>query len=400
MIEKETKVEKESKTKSVIAVCAISFLTLVSSATSPALAVIGENFPTASPEAISSIATLDTLTSVPFTIVTGLLLGRFVRFRSMTFIGLIISFVGGILPYFATSVGEILVGRAILGIGHGLIVPITNTLTLSLFSGDAVSKQFSRNSMATNCGAIFFQLLGGFLGDLNWRLPFVVYTAVVPVLIIVILYLPEPVQSVATGLQKVKKFEISKIFTPHVFFWSFVHALYMLWFYAYVTQTSGILSTFGYGSSVSAIVLSVFTLIGVYGGYNFYKIQKKIGTRTMSVGFFVNSFSFLALCACNEIVSYTVFSCTFGFGYGLLQPAVSYFLGVGLDENYRAACISVSAIISALGSFFSSYAVKFSKIILGSDWDRIPFLVGAIFFLLLGLLFIFFKEKNLNKKEG
>ena len=393
--------EDREMNRAVIAVCAIAFLTLVSSATSPALAVIGDNFPEASPEAIASIATLDTLTSVPFTIVTGLLLGRFVKFRVMTVLGLIISFIGGILPYFAANIGEILVGRAILGIGHGLIVPITNTLTLSLFKGDEVSKQFSRNSMATNCGAILFQLLGGFLGDLNWRLPFVVYVAIVPVLIITIICLPEPKYSVQTGLQKVKKFEIRKIFTGHVFFWAIVHALYMLWFYAYVTQTSGIIINNGYGnSSVSALVLSAFTLIGVFGGYSFHKIQKRIGTRTMTVGFFVNAASFIALSMCNNLASYTVFSLTFGFGYGLLQPAVNYFLGVGLDEDYRAACISVSAIISALGSFGSSYAVKYSKIILHTDWERIPFVVGSVFFLLLGILFIFFKEKKHIEKES
>ena len=84
--------DKIKRTKAMIAVCAIAFLTLVSSATSPALAVIGDNFPEASPEAVASIATLDTLTSVPFTILTGLLLGRFVKYRAMTFIGLIISF--------------------------------------------------------------------------------------------------------------------------------------------------------------------------------------------------------------------------------------------------------------------------------------------------------------------
>ena len=220
--------EDRERNRAVIAVCAIAFLTLVSSATSPALAVIGDNFPEASPEAIASIATLDTLTSVPFTIVTGLLLGRFVKFRVMTVLGLIISFIGGILPYFAANIGEILVGRAILGIGHGLIVPITNTLTLSLFKGDEVSKQFSRNSMATNCGAILFQLLGGFLGDLNWRLPFVVYVAIVPVLIITIICLPEPKYSVQTGLQKVKKFETLFQLSCYIFLIIFSIFLFMI----------------------------------------------------------------------------------------------------------------------------------------------------------------------------
>lgn len=382
-----------NNTKATIAICSIAFLTLASSATSPALAVIGNNFPEASDEAIASIATLDTICSVPFTILTGLLLGRFVKFRAMTFIGLLITFIGGISPYFASSITQVLIGRAILGIGKGLTVPITTTITLSIFKGEDVSKQFSRNSMATNCGAILFQLVGGFLADISWNLPFSVYFLVLPTIVVAYFFLPEPSENVQTALQSVKGFNISKIFTKHVFFWSVIHALYMLWFYAYVTQTSGIIIGDGFGdSTTAAIVLSLFTLIGVYGGYSFHKIRRCLGVKTMTLGFVVNSFSFLALAFCKDLPSYILFSCTFGFGYGLLQPAMNYFLGIGLDKDYRAACISVSTIISSIGSFGSSYAVKYSKILFDSDWDRLPFVIGAVFFMALGVLFIFSRK--------
>lgn len=388
------------KRKAIISICAIAFLTLVSSATSPALAVIGKNFPEASAEAIASIATLNTLTSVPFTILSGLVLGRKVKFRTATFIGLFFSLLGGILPFFATTITQILVGRAILGIGSGISAPVITCLVLSLFKGDDISKQFSRNSMATNVGAVIFQMLGGVLCNYNWKLPFAVYFLVIPVMIIAYFWLPEPKEAVSTGLQNVKGFDLSHIITKHVMFWAIVHALYMLWFYAYVTQTSGIIVNNGYGdSTVAAVVLSLFTLIGVLGGGMFHKIQKKIGVKAMTLGFVVNGLSFLALTFADNIVVYTIFSLTFGFGYGLLQPAVNYFLGIGLDDNYRAASISVSTIISSLGSFGSSYAVKYSKILLHTTWERTPFAVGCVFFFLLGLLFVFIKTPKLKESE-
>ncbi len=388
------------KNKAVIAICAIAFLYLVSSATSPALAVIGQNFPDASAEAIASIATLNTLTSVPFTILSGLVLGRKVKFRTATFIGLFFSLLGGILPFFATTITEVLVGRAILGIGSGISAPVITCLVLSLFKGDDISKQFSRNSMATNIGAVIFQMLGGILCNYNWKLPFAVYFLVIPVMIIAYFWLPEPEEAVSTGLQNVKGFDLSHIITKHVMFWAIVHALYMLWFYAYVTQTSGIIVRNGYGNStVAAIVLSLFTLIGVVGGGSFHIIEKKLGVKAMTLGLVTNSISFLALTFANNIVVYTIFSLTFGFGYGLLQPAVNYFLGIGLDDNYRAASISVSTIISSLGSFGSSYAVKYSKILFNTTWERTPFAVGCVFFFLLGLLFVFIKTPQLKESE-
>ncbi len=390
----------EEKTKATISICAIAFLSLVSSATSPALAVIGQNFPEASSEAIASIATLNTITSVPFTIISGLVLGRKVKFRTATFIGLFFSLLGGILPFFATTITEVLVGRAILGIGSGISAPVITCLVLSLFKGDDISKQFSRNSMATNIGAVIFQMLGGILCNYNWKLPFAVYFLVIPVMVIAFFWLPEPKEAVSTGLQNVKGFNLSHIITKHVLFWAITHALYMLWFYAYVTQTSGIIVRNGYGNStVAAVVLSLFTLIGVLGGGSFHKIQKKIGVKAMTLGFAINGISFLALAFADNIVVYTIFSLTFGFGYGLLQPAVSYFLGIGLDDNYRAASISVSTIISSIGSFGSSYAVKYSKILLNTDWERTPFAVGCVFFLALGLLFVFIKTPKLKETK-
>ncbi|MCF0237472.1 MAG: hypothetical protein HUK24_02640, partial [Sphaerochaetaceae bacterium] len=91
---------------------------------------------------------------------------------------------------------------------------------------------------------------------------------------------------------------------------------------------------------------------------------------------------------------------TFGFGYGLLGPSISYFLGIGLDKDYRAASISASTILSSLGSFGSSYAVKYSKVLTGSSWDRMPFLFGGVFFLLFALFFLFYKEKNNSSMEA
>lgn len=389
------KTVQTNNSKTVLAICSIAFLTLISSATSPALAVIGENFPEASPEAIASIATLSTLTSVPFTILSGLILGRKIKFRPLIFIGLFFTLLGGILPLFATSVTQILFGRAILGIGSGISAPVMTTLILSIMKGDEVSKQFSRNSMATNFGAVIFQLLGGFLCNYNWKLPFAVYFMVIPTIIIVYLYLPEPQEMVSTGLQSVKGFDIKRIVTPHVIFWAIVHAVYMLWFYAYVTQTSGIIIRNGFGNStVAAVVLSLFTLIGVFGGGLFHKVQKLVGMKVMVIGFLINALSYSILAFANNLFVYLLFSLTFGFGYGLLQPAMSYFLGIGLDKDYRAASLSVSTIISSLGSFFSSYAIKYCKIIFNTDSERIAFIVGGVFFLALAVLFLFVKNKH------
>ncbi|MBO4393585.1 MAG: hypothetical protein J5599_05725, partial [Spirochaetales bacterium] len=151
-------------------------------------------------------------------------------------------------------------------------------------------------------------------------------------------------------------------------------------------------------------VLSLFTLAGVIGGYCFYGLQKKFKIRVVVIGFLLNCLSYLFLSFSKEIITYTIFSCIFGFGYGVLGPSMSYFLGIGLDKDYRAASIAFSTILSSLGSFGSSYAAKYTKLIFNSDWERLPFVVGAGFFAAFAILFLFVKMPKPAvgeiKKEG
>ena len=76
------------KNKSIISLCAMSFILLAASATSPALATIADSFPNAPASVVSSIATISNLFGVPFMIVTGVIGGKRTGFRQLAIIGL------------------------------------------------------------------------------------------------------------------------------------------------------------------------------------------------------------------------------------------------------------------------------------------------------------------------
>lgn len=380
------------KTKAIIAICAMSFITLASSATSPALSTIADNFPEASEEAIASIATLSSLTAVPFTILSGLLLGKRVKFRTLASVGLLAVLAGGILPFFFTNVAQILVGRAILGAGTGLCGPIVSTLTLSLFQGEEIAKQFGRNTMTTNVGAVIFQLLGGFLCNYNWRMPFAAYLTVIPVLLIVYFLLPEPEKVKDEKRVLSKRFDLTslkKIVTPHVLLWGVLHGMYMVFFYPYVTEISKIICSNGMGDALTAaIIMSVFTAMGVLGGYLFYYLNKKCGRYVFSVGFFICATAYMVLIFANSAGVAGVASGIFGIGYGILGPAISYYLGIGLEPEYRAASVAAASLLNHLGSFGSPFVMKWLREIFDISWERFSFLAGACFFVIVALLFL------------
>ena len=386
---------KNKKMNAIIALCAMSFITLASSATSPALSTIAKSFPEASSEAIASIATLSSLTAVPFTVLSGLIVGKKIKFKLMAVLGLLISTIGGFMPFFSTTITEVLIGRAILGLGTGLLGPIVSTLTLSLFEGKDVAKQFSRNMMSTNIGAVLFQLAGGYLCNYSWRMPFYAYLVVLPVAAIVFFCLPEPERIVTKDGDTKEKFSLREVLSPHVIFWGLLHALYMACFYAYVTESSGIITKNGYGTTMSvAIVLASFTAFGVVGGYLFYPVNNKTGMKTLGIGFGIGALACIGIQLSGGLVSYYLVSIFFGVGYGMLAPSINYYLGIKIKPEYRAASVAAASLFSHLGSFGSPFMMSFFRNLFKSSSDRFSFLVGMFFYIAASLFFFLHKNRE------
>ena len=375
--------------RAIIAICAMSFTILAASATSPALSTIALSFPDAPATAIASIATLSSLTSMVGTVITGAVAGKYIRFRPLAMIGLAIVAVGGLIPYFSTTITQILIGRAVLGIGTGLTNPSIITLTLSLFDGKDTAKQFGRNGMATNFGAVLFQLAGGWLCNYGWRMPFMTYFAIIPVFFIVLILLPEPERIVTKdGNVKRARFSFRKVMTPHVIFWGVVHALYMAFFYPYVTQMSGIITGEGLGTAMTAaIVLSIQTGSGVLGGYLFYYVCNCFRRNTFTIGFGLCAVGYLILIFAGNVPLIAAGSIIFGIGYGILAPAINYYLGKKLVPEYRASCVSAESLFSHLGSFGSPFVIAFLESVVGLTMNRSAFVYCFVFFCIASLGF-------------
>ena len=109
-------------------ILSISLLTVMASAAiSPALAKISQAFPGTDPTLIKLILTLPSLLIVPFSLLGGWLATRMKK-KQILLIGLVIYFLGGVGGGLANSVPQLLVIRALFGVGVGLIIPLSISL--------------------------------------------------------------------------------------------------------------------------------------------------------------------------------------------------------------------------------------------------------------------------------
>lgn len=370
----------EKNKRASVGIMAIMSVCLASSATSPALATIGSAFPESSPAAVASIATLPTLVAVPFTIYAGMVSGRRVRYKTIAVWGLLFTVLGGLFPFFAGTVPEILAGRAILGVGNGLLLPLSAALTLSLFEGEELPKQFSKNAIAMNLGAVFFQLIGGLLCNIGWRMSFLAYISVLPVLFAVIILLPEP-EGVRTDEKQRERREWKKIFSKPVLFWSSLQLLHNIGIYTFVTQISGIVSESAVGAAAFAsVILALHTGAGAFGSYIFRYVNKLTGIYCCAVGCALSAAAFWIISGTKSNVFLLPASFLFGTGFGMLKPAFEYYMGRTLLPEYRTASVSVYNIFASVGSFSSAFVMQALRHFFRATEERFPFLAAGILY--------------------
>lgn len=123
-------------------------------------------------EYLSWTSTVYLVTSILGGAVTAMLKGRFGARDAMIWSGLIV-LIGGLFQTFAPGIMLILVGRAIQGLGDGVLIALSYVITRELFDNRLVPKVFGTLAATWGGAVILGPLMGGFLTELfHWRVAF------------------------------------------------------------------------------------------------------------------------------------------------------------------------------------------------------------------------------------
>lgn len=123
-------------------------------------------------EYLSWVSTLYLVTTILGGAVTAMLKGHYGARNAMLGAGFVVM-IGGLVSAVAPGVGLILAGRAIQGLGEGVLIALSYVITRELFDNRLVPRVFGTLA-ATWGGAVFFgPLIGGVLTELfSWRVAF------------------------------------------------------------------------------------------------------------------------------------------------------------------------------------------------------------------------------------
>lgn len=314
-----------------IAIWSISALTsLPGLAVSPILGDLTKIFPKATDLDIQMLTSLPSLLIIPFILLGGKLTEK-VDFVRILKIGLWLFAASGILYLISNKMWQLIVVSALLGIGSGLIIPLSTGLISKYFVGTYRVKQFGLSSAITNFTLVIATAVAGYLAEVSWHLPFLVY--LLPLISILLVgHLKESrsdaavkpsSQSTAPSGQTAAVDTGGSKYGIHI-----KHLLQIMLFYGVTTfivlavifNLSFLMEKHHFSSGNSGLMISLFFLAIMAPGFCLDKIVDELKERTKAYSLLSMAVG-LALIWIAPIEWLIIPGCILvGLGYGIIQP--------------------------------------------------------------------------------
>lgn len=368
-----------------LAILSISLLTVMSgAAVSPALGNISETFGDANILLIKMILTIPAILIIPFSLLTGKLVEKFKK-KKLLIMGLVIYLIGGIGGGFSTNIYVLLFFRALLGIGVGLIMPLSTGLIADFYEKDERAKMMGYSSAINQLGGMIAIVLSGILASINWRFSFGVYALGMITLVLAIFVLSEPENKVVA---KKTKATVNKGLLKLMLAMAVVNIV----FYTVPTTMSIFIQSEKLGdASIVGYILSIINIIAFVAGIMFIKIINTLKNNTVIFSCSAMLIGYILLSSASSIIILSLSMVFIGIGLGILLPLIFFTTSKSTaPENctFALACVSSSMF---LGQFLSPILVDLLSNIMGSTSIRFAFqfsagicLVGIIVYYFLG----------------
>ena len=288
--------------------------------------------------------------SAPF---AGFLLDRWGR-KPVLIGSLILYSLAGTSGFVLDSLIAILVGRALLGLAVAGTMSGFTTLIFDFFSGPKLDQFLGYQAAFIGLGGMASLLLAGFLADIGWQYPFLVYLFGLVILTGVIFAIDEPQAQASASREDAPETKSRLLLKPIVLIYV-IAFVGMLVFFTFPVQVPFYLTTqAGASNSQVGLALSLQTLSSVVIALQFRRLK----TRLSFQGIF--SLIFLALGINHVIIALTpnyglvaVGLLIGGLGLGLFPPNVNAWLASVTPPALRGRAVGGLTSALFLGQFFT-----------------------------------------------
>ncbi|MBQ1174109.1 MAG: MFS transporter [Alistipes sp.] len=288
-------------------------------AISPILDDMQSIFPHASELEVQMLESLPSLLIIPFMLLSGRWAVKGNKIRLLV-AGTAIFLLSGVWCTTSYSLVGLIAASTLVGVGAGMIIPLSTGLIVDYFTGDKRVNQLGISSAVNNLTLVIATTAVGYLADVEWHLAFIVYLLpVVTLLLIPALSRTKPAPEPKSGAQNRQTTLNVKVIAGLVLFYFAITYTSLIVTY----NTSYVASLAGMHSGESGIIISLFFLAIMAPGFMLNRIIAIFGRMVnlwslvaMSVGLLLMSLTH------PSATTLTIGAILTGLGYGVMQPII------------------------------------------------------------------------------
>ncbi|MEE3394011.1 MAG: MFS transporter [Lachnospiraceae bacterium] len=266
-------ITKHRRWKLASAILSLSLLTVMAgAAVAPALDKIREHFSGTDTVLVQMIISMPSLFIALTSMFLFKRLTKYFNARTLVLTGLVLYMVFGCFAGLFSSIYLILFCRAMVGVGVGILMPLSTGLISFYFTRDKQSVLMGYSSAMNMMGGVVATLISGILANISWRLSFLVYLMGILSFAVCLFWIPKEKINDDKKLNKHKNSLKG--------YWPFIAAMFftMLTFFIYPANFA--METVQNGQiSPAAIpfVMALMDLAGFIGGLLFAPFNKRFG---------------------------------------------------------------------------------------------------------------------------
>ena len=335
-------------------------------------------FPGATELDVELLTTLPSLFIIPFILLAGYISEK-VGYIKLLYIGLWAYLLSGILYFVCSSMKQLIIVSALLGIGAGIIIPLSTAMIPKFFSGIERTKQYGYISAITNITLVVATAITGYLAEVQWRLPFIVY-----LLPLVSIFLTPAIEhgeySLMKNLDDEKKKDANKNYVNYPSLVKYM-LYYLLITYLVIVVSINLpylMGKDGYDSGTSGIVISIFFLAMMLPGLFINRLISILKGNILIWAMLLIALGLSDVFFSTSLPFIIIGCVAAGFGYGMAQPYI-YDIAVTLASarkvTYTLALVMTMNYVAIL---IAPFIIDLMEKILGNSTDAFPFALNSV----------------------
>lgn len=369
-----------------IAIWSVSAVTsLPGLAVSPILGDMNNIFPKASDLEIQMLTSLPSLLIIPFVLIAGRLsIGR--DKLSILYAGLAIFALCGVACLLAKSMTALIIFSSILGLGAGMIIPLSTGLVVDYFTGDVRIRQLGYSSAINNLTLVGATALTGYVADINWHLSFIVY--LLPA-ISLLLCLKLRDEKAAPEPQHSDQYKQTTINRRHlavltIFYFVITYASLVITF-----DTAFLFEKYHIKQELAGVSISLFFLAIMLPGLFLNRIITVTRSYTNIICCALMTIGLVIMTTAKSPSLLILGVILIGLGYGVMQPIIYDKTAIIAPPHLATQALSVVMAANYLAIILCPFIIEFVRKVVDTSSHTFGFALNAVVAALITIVALF-----------